>query len=213
MPLDPVCARRERRQSQGHLLWVGGVNNRSAGRDWDAIIGGKLYIRLRRIERLSEEDADFRRRRCDRATDRGNGMVGLRVCDRDPCGKNRGKSCQSYTSGHHRCFSSLLDFEPGLVVAGRFRFSPNTASSSLGKHIIIISLPACAAPSRRLPWHEAAMWPHRPFLFSSPGIRVILSGRGISGRGFALAFQLHQTSADGGKIVDSANRHRFLLPQ
>jgi hypothetical protein len=39
---------------------------------------------------------------------------------------------------------------------------------------------------------------------SSPGIRVTLSGKG-----FALALQLQQTSTDSGKIVGSADRHRF----
>jgi hypothetical protein len=40
---------------------------------------------------------------------------------------------------------------------------------------------------------------------ASSRIRVTLSGKG-----FALALQLHQTSTDSGKIVGSADRHRFL---
>jgi hypothetical protein len=42
-------------------------------------------------------------------------------------------------------------------------------------------------------------------LFSSPGIRGTLSGKG-----FALALQLRQTLTDSGKIVGGADRHRFL---
>jgi hypothetical protein len=49
------------------------------------------------------------------------------------------------------------------------------------------------------------MRPQRLFLCSSPGIPVTLSGKS-----FALALQLHQTSADIGIIVSNANPHRFF---